>query len=279
MKRLKLWLASILKKLAFRLSGQNRANKNGKSTHKQKESNPEARHTAPVTRTIVQIPDSVLQEYRTTQNQQEAENRKTRHISLGAVCTAAAIALIGIWQASLTRTQLNLSERPWVSLDLSTSTLAIKNGTLTFNSKGGCITIIGEMMNKGNSVAMHTLAYFKIKDTSQLPSTEMQTAQLCKSPRNPVGYNLFPSDRISINYDAHFYPNDITYGTTHRVTKGWVEPIAVVCIQYQSVFGKYHLTQYVFHLRTSKGIGVFEPKGVVGDLHLAHDVPFGDWAY
>ena len=275
MKRPKLWLASILQTLASSLSGGTLAKEHRKKDY------PEARHVAPITRAVVQIPDSVLQEYRTTQNQQEADNRKTRHISLAAVGIAAIVAGIGIWQAILTRTQLNLSERPWASLDLST--LSIVNQTLTFNPKGGFITIVGEMRNDGNSVAMHTQSDIMIMDASQLPrNAQMQTAQLCKVPRSPdqsVGFALFPGDRAPITEGAEFYPKDIAYALSHDRIKHRVVPIAVVCIQYQSVFEpKYHLTQYVFFLLNSQHIGAFEPKGAIPDLYLEH-VFFGDLAY
>lgn len=110
----------------------------------------------------------------------------------------------------------------------------------------------------------------------------MRTAQVCKAPRNPsqiVGYNLFPDDRAPINQQAEFYPKDIAYGLAHTQFKGHVFPVAVICIQYQSVFErKYHLTQYMFNLRTSQSIGAFEPKSVISDLNLDHGF-FGDLAY
>jgi hypothetical protein len=61
--------------------------------------------------------------------------------------------------------------------------------------------------------------------------------------------------------------------------KGWVCPIAVICIPYQAAYeDRYHLTQYVFFLMNSARIACFEPKGTIPDLSPVH-VPFGDLAY
>lgn len=181
------------------------------------------------------------------------------------------------WQT--TDKELNLSQRPWVGLDLTT----LNVDALTFNAKGGFITIAGEMKNTGHSVAVHTLSYIRIMDVSQLPkNAQMKTARLCDSPRNSaqtVGYMLFPEDRAPITQGAQFYPEDIAYGLSHALIKGRITPMVVVCIQYQSVFeDKYHLTQYVFDLLTHSSIGALEPKDTIYNLHLAHSF-FGDLAY
>jgi hypothetical protein len=288
MKRSKLWLASILKKWASSLSGENQEKENYETSRERQKTDPEARRAAPVTWAIVDIADPILEEYRRNQKEESAKERKNRTIAIWAVIGAWLVAVIGVVQSCLTnianhtsQQQLNLSQRPWISLDLST--LSIENGTLIFNEKGAFTTITGEMTNKGNSVAIHTMVSVKIMDMSQFPiDAQMHTPQLCNSPGNlkqTVGYNLFPGDRAPVNQEAGLDPKDIVYGIAHGLIKSRVMPEVIVCIQYQSVFEpKYHLTQYVFSLLNSQSISAFEPKSVIPDLHLVHEF-FGDLAY
>jgi len=109
MKRLRPLFASILRRWASALSGENLANEDGEPNRNQSNRNSEARHTAPVTRTTVEIPDPVLQEYRRAQEAQETDDRKTRYVSLLAVIIAGGIAGIGIWQGCLTRRANSIS--------------------------------------------------------------------------------------------------------------------------------------------------------------------------
>src|ERR1700680_43131 len=102
MKRLRPFLASILKKWACILTRENVTSENGEPARNRNESNQEARQDAPVTRTILEVPHAILDEYHRTQKEQETDNRKNRHIALGALIVAAILAGIGLWQSCLT---------------------------------------------------------------------------------------------------------------------------------------------------------------------------------
>jgi len=89
--------------LASNLSRENLASEDNETNRNQSSRYTEARHAAVITRTIIEIPDPVLQEYRRAQEAQKTDNRKTRYISLVAVIIAGGLAGIGIWQGCLTR--------------------------------------------------------------------------------------------------------------------------------------------------------------------------------
>ncbi len=107
MNRFKQSLASILRKLAHVLCGENLAQENSTTDPNQNKINPEARHAAPITRTIVEIPESVLAEYHRNQKEQEADNRKSRCIERATLGAAGIVALVSIWQGCLTRKAIN----------------------------------------------------------------------------------------------------------------------------------------------------------------------------
>jgi hypothetical protein len=127
--RSKLWLASMLRKWAYVLD-PHYLEEQKLAENERGQSNPEARRAAPITHTIVDVNDSVLQEYRQDQKEQAANERANRRTAKWALGVAAGIALIGMWQARLTReanftgqTSLQLSERAWVGVT------AIQDGT------------------------------------------------------------------------------------------------------------------------------------------------------
>jgi hypothetical protein len=98
-----------LRNWASALNAENLANKDCEAASNQSRRDTEARNAAPVTRTIIEIPDSVLQEYRRVQEAQDTDNRITRYISLTAVIIAGGVAGIGIWQGCLTRQANNFA--------------------------------------------------------------------------------------------------------------------------------------------------------------------------
>jgi hypothetical protein len=118
-------------------------------------------------------------------------NRTLNLLTLVIACTTIVYSFFSYQQWQTMQRQLDLSQRPWMSLDLMTLGIA---DPLTFNNKGGFITIAGVMKNTGHSVAMHTMSHIRIIDVSELPRTfQMQTAQMCDAPRSPqqtVGYML-----------------------------------------------------------------------------------------
>ena len=211
-----------------------------------------------------------------------------------AFITALATAVIAAFtfvlvcvstrQGQTMQRQLDLSERPWIKADLNTLAI-IKD--LTFNEKGGFLTLSGEIANTGNSVALHTMVNVRIMDASQLPADwEIKDAPLCgqgTKPPQSVGDILFPTDHIPFSIEAELYPSDIQYALAHGLIKGKVMPMAVICIRYQSTFEKsYHRTQYLFSLERplpsfGLGMGAFEPKGTLEGLRLTSSF-FGNMA-
>jgi hypothetical protein len=98
MRPLKLSLMLILKKLASLLSPARRGDaasidaeelkKRIEAGYKRNPSDPQTDRLSSVTRPIIQIPDSVLEEYRANQEQQHTDNKKTRNIAIWAVLGA-----------------------------------------------------------------------------------------------------------------------------------------------------------------------------------------------
>lgn len=175
MKRLKLSLASILEKWASQLSRENVENEIQKTSSERYKPNPEARDTAPITRTIVNIPQSILDEYRRNQNQENASERANRTIATWAVAGAFLLAVIRIWQACLSRQAnrdsqngLELSERPWVG----PSTTATVARPLTHDH------------------AM--LAKLCVTNTGHSPGVDMNIAGLMIPGDSPTAFGEFP---------------------------------------------------------------------------------------
>lgn len=172
------------------------------------------------------------------------------------------------WQTM--KRQLDISERPWISLDK----LVIVD-PLTFKEKGGFITIGGILKNTGHSVAVHTQFRVRIIDNSQFHTAQENDTLCGRNPVQSIGDVLFPGDRIPVSEGAEFYPVDIQSAQANPYMKGKVSPVVIVCITYQFSFEpEYHLTQYVFDLgrplNEFSWQGYVEPKGTPEGLQLIH---------
>jgi hypothetical protein len=105
------------------------------SEHEQDSTDEITKSATPVTRAVIEIPDTILQEYRTYQKQQERENKITRRIAVATVLSAWVYAGIATFQwctmqKTLTATNasvdfnkksLQISKRPWVVLTAVTT--------------------------------------------------------------------------------------------------------------------------------------------------------------
>jgi hypothetical protein len=71
---------------------------------------PETRRTAPITRAIVDIPDSVLNQLRGYQREQERDSHISRTIGVWAVGAALSLAAISYWQGCSTQKAANAAK-------------------------------------------------------------------------------------------------------------------------------------------------------------------------
>jgi len=205
--------------------------------------------------------------------------------ALSALATLAIAALTVFYvlyskaQWTTMEHQLQLSERPWISLDLNAVSV---RGSLTFNNKGGFIIIDGEVKNTGHSAALDTMVAIRMMDMSQLPKDwEMRDTPLCgqgTQPDQSVGNILFPGDEVPFAETSELYPKDIAYALTHELIKDTVMPIIVVCIRYRSVFDpEYHRTQYMYFLERPNNIAAVKPIGSIDDIRMIESF-FGNLA-
>jgi hypothetical protein len=100
MNRLRLLLASIQRRWGSLLSN---ASKNSPESPAQNDANPNARKTLPITRAIIEIPNSVITEYRRTQKEQAADTQRNYKVALGGLGVAFILAAIGIYQSCKTQ--------------------------------------------------------------------------------------------------------------------------------------------------------------------------------
>src|SRR5689334_15928077 len=110
MKRLSIWFASILRKWASNLSGENAEDESQKSNDEKNQAKHNGEDSSPITGAIKNVGDSVVREYRESRKEEDANERKNRAIAWFAVIFTGALAGVGIWQACLTR-QANVTGR------------------------------------------------------------------------------------------------------------------------------------------------------------------------
>jgi hypothetical protein len=126
------------------------------SSYKRDTAYPENDRSQEVTGTLIQIPDSILQEYRANQKQQEHDNKLNRWIALLAVLGAWIYAGIAAFQYSAmnetlkeTAREFNISHRPWVSL------LNHPEPTkLWFDDSGPHVEVRFNLVNRGTAPAI-----------------------------------------------------------------------------------------------------------------------------
>src|ERR1700722_14533109 len=102
-KRWRDWLAAVFNRWSVILAGKDRQKENQETGSVKHKSNQEARIALPITRTIIDIPESVLDEQRRYQKENSADQRSERRITRTAVCAAFILAAIGLYQSYLTK--------------------------------------------------------------------------------------------------------------------------------------------------------------------------------
>lgn len=189
--------------------------------------------------------------------------KDTHDLAIAAGIQAAAAKS----SAETAREQL----RPWVSAKLSIQ------HPLTFNAKGGTMTIKALLRNPGHSAAIHVRfksELIAVMGNNLVGSLKTQQANLCDPYRTGtkqgvlIGNILFPGDQIEVSEMMNLPEAEIQSALSASVEKGFISPVVIACADYQfSASSEHHQTRYAFPL--SKGRpdfqggwkGFFEPSG------------------
>jgi len=178
-------------------------------------------------------------------------------IELTAVGVAIWYAILTHSLVGLTQKQLELSERPWVSADVSIEPPLVFNQ----NGNGASMWVDVLLKNVGHSVARYVTVWPALKVDSVLKMEKDET-ELCNIPKSPTnanstsGYLLFPNESVNDRQPVIVSPKEITEALKGQI-KGRVEPFLIVCVDYKSVFEPSH--HQTMRLRT---IIFGEPGGV-----------------
>jgi hypothetical protein len=182
--------------------------------------------------------------------------------------------------------QLELAERPWLSID--NKSLFITN-PLTFNSNGASMHIRYAWKNTGHSPAMHINSKNKliILSMTKLPQAEAaeRQAALCdplrKIPRwRILEITVFPDDTFPFNEGLGLDESEIAAGLKSRDSspaphEGYISIALVGCVDYQFSFvPEHHQTRYAFWIGTP-GPGLLwksdiKPEGVPPNIKLQY---------
>jgi len=180
---------------------------------------------------------------------------------------------------------LELSERPWVSID--NKSLFITK-PLTFNSNSASMYIGYSWKNTGHSPAMHIHSKNKliVLSMTRLPEAEAaeRQAALCdplrKIPRWFLEITIFPDDTFPFNEGLGLDQGEIAAGLKSRESgpaahPGYISLALVGCIDYQFSFApEHHQTRYAFWVGITGPPGLWKadlkPDGVQPDVKLIY---------
>ncbi len=180
-------------------------------------------------------------------------------------------------QANAAAKQLELSERPWLSAQISVYQ------PLTIDEKGGRMGIRAMLKNTGHSVALDVRFSGDIITllTPGLDTITAGYAGLCERLRKraegePSGFSgsiLFPGEQLQIGALTDISRENIEAGLKTSQAEGKLSFALITCIDYRFAFAPgHHQTRYVFHLGqplpTGGFMGFFDPKNLPNDLHL-----------
>src|SRR6266849_2671954 len=175
MKRSKRLFRSIQKKLNSKV--EHPTSEQPKAESERNPANPEPNRIPPITRTIVEISDSTLEEYRTNQKQQYRENKINRGIAIAAVLGAWLYAAIAAfqWAAMLNSNNLTkiatenaahafrMSERAWIGFKYQHPILV----------NGREVAIVSSVyVNAGKSPATHVKTMIRLRVGDRIPTNQ-----------------------------------------------------------------------------------------------------------
>ena len=179
---------------------------------------------------------------------------------------------------------LELSERPWVSIDFKSMFIT---KPLMLNSNGASMYIGYSWKNTGHSPAMHIHSQNKLIVLSMTKLAEAEAAErqaaLCdplrKLPRwHILEITIFPDDAFPFNEGLGLDQGEIAAGLKSRESgpashPGYISLALVGCIDYQFSFApEHHQTRYAFWVGIPGPLGLWKsdlkPEGVQPDVKL-----------
>jgi len=197
-----------------------------------------------------------------------AANEAQRSLMESAGRHTQALAEQAVRQTELTQAQLELSHRPWISVDIAPAS------PLVFDERGGVMMFNVTMKNVGHSVAKHVSLWmeFVVAGVHDLNETSNRLSNIMKQPVNEqsdYGWLLFPNQLAAEPRPAIAQPSDIQKALEigHFKDVGAIGLHLVGCVDYPSSFDpkKRHQTRFVYLLGRfdeARGVvmGTFEPK-------------------
>ena len=166
--------------------------------------------------------------------------------------------------------QLDLSERPWVSADVSIAQ------PLLFNESGAVTSIRVRLKNVGRSMALYVSVWTALKVGAPDPSEQEKLCAVPKAPANAnsdYGYLVFPDQELDEVQPLIAPSKDIEEGVKGPIA-GMVMFYVLVCVDYRSSFDPIHhqtrLVRLLARPDPTRGtmMGTFDPHLVYAQLAL-----------
>lgn len=216
--------------------------------------------------------------------------RKQRNLNrltfIGAAAAIAAFAVLWL-QLRDTRSQLEVSERPWLSVD------PIRFSNLSFDKNGGHFAVKFLITNVGHSPATHVQLEVKLIATTfnesgvfKEPAAEQK--RLCDDARTPkrelsdfLAFVLFPEQKTTRDVGMSISPADITHAES--LLQGAVRPSIFLtvagCVDYQFAFeAGHHQTGFLYTL-SRRGPENASSLVYVGDTLKPENLLFDPYAF
>jgi hypothetical protein len=168
--------------------------------------------------------------------------------------------------AQTAQRQLELSERPWVSIDQ-----VVFGSPLVFDQNGGRITLQFLLRNTGNSPAEYVnidgefIPFPLSKERWYVP---IEQRRLCDAIRLQTFkmslVTLFPNTTSPYSVTFTMNPTDIAQGLIYPEKRDWITPIIIGCIDYRFEFANgHHQTGFSYYVMHKPGEIVIHPQGTI----------------
>lgn len=212
--------------------------------------------------------DSAAADALTTKATLEAISRQADSMKTTADHTQS-LALQAAKQSDLSQRQLDLANRPWISID---AVDAISN--LEFRADGYVVVIFRyQIRNVGSSVAQHVLPWIEpiINGIDDPAEVRARISEQLKRPVDSVfdhGRLIFPNQAVVDQYPITIPPNKLATALEKSPFKdrdeSQIRGIGLeifICFDYQSTLdsSKHHQTQSMY-LISHQGMGLFLPS-------------------